>query len=104
MKKKIEVKVEELRYWDGLLEKAEIDFEKEELEEDATLFSRTVKFDDGTTAELKVCSGQTNLWSEAVWFDKDGYEICCTDANYDDLEGEWFCDENSDYDFEVVPV
>ncbi len=70
--------------------------EKEELglDEDATLFSKTAKFDDGVSVEVKLCSGQTNCWAEAVWFDKDGYEICTSEPSYDGVDGSWECEYN----------
>lgn len=87
----MEVAKSELDKWNALLKETEIDFEEQDIDEDATLFCQTVTFDDGMFADLKVCSGQTNLWCEMVWFDKDGYELTCSDACNDTLDGEWLC-------------
>ena len=98
--KKIEIDAKELKYWNEMLQKSEIDFEAEKIAEDETLFCKTVKFDDGIEADLRVCSGQTNLWCEAVWYD-NGCEMYCSDACADTLEGIWECIDEK-YTFEVV--
>ena len=101
--KKMIVDAKQLDFWNKWLKEDEIDFDKVDFPYDATLFCQTVELDDGACADLKVCSGQTNLWCEMVWFDKDGYEIACTDACADELEGEWKCPfGDGDYDVEVV--
>ena len=102
--KKMYVDGKELDKWNELLKLDEVDFEDMDIREDATLFEQTVVFADGAFADLRVCSGQTNLWCEMVWFDKDGYEISCSDATADTLDGEWYFtgDESSQYDVKVV--
>ena len=101
--KKMIVDAKQLDFWNKWLKENEIDFDKVDFPYDATLFCQTVELDDGACAYLKVCSGQTNLWCEMVWFDKDGYEIACSDACADELEGEWkYPFDDGDYDVEVV--
>ena len=102
--KKLTIKKDELKKWNDLLKLDEVDFEGLDIPEDTTLFCKTVEFDDGAFADLKVCSGQTNLWCEMVWFDKNGCEISCSDACADTLEGEWYFpqDDGGRYDVEVV--
>lgn len=79
----------------------EEDMEKEEVEPDSTLFIRTARFDDGYEVDVKVCSGQANLWSEAVLFDPDGNEVYCTDPTYDNIDGEWSL-ESDDTVYNVI--
>lgn len=100
--KEIKITSEELDKYNALLQKDEIDFEEEGVEEDATLLSKTVRFDDGVWADLRVCSGQTNCWAEVVWFDKEGYEIACSDADAIELEGEWLCSLDPKYNVLVT--
>lgn len=77
------------------------DMEREEVEPDSTLFIETARFDDGYEMDVKVCSGQTNIWSEAVLFDPDGNEVCCTEPMYDNIDGEWSL-ESDDAEYTVV--
>ena len=103
MAKRITISKAEADRWNRLLDLGmDIDFEKENVQEDTTLFGRTVLFEDGCFANLRVCSGQTNLWCEVVWFDKDGDEMCCSDACADTLEGMWECSRGEQYNVEVV--
>ena len=80
------------------------DEQREELEvkEDDVALSETTTFSDGTQAELKVCSGQTNYWAEVVWFNKDGEEIECSQPSFDGIDGLWECNRDSKYNVEVV--
>lgn len=87
--KQMIVPAAEMDYWNKWLKENQIDFNEVDFDYDSTLFCQTVAFDDGTQADLKVCSGQTNLWCEMVWFDRDGNEIACSDACADALDGIW---------------
>ena len=101
--KKMTVNAEELNKWNKWLKESEIDFDEVDFDYDATLFCQTVEFDDGVQADLKVCSGQTNLWCEMVWFDAEGHELACSDACADELEGLWeYPFDGGDYNVEVV--
>jgi hypothetical protein len=84
-------------------EMTEKDFEKEEIRWDDTVFSEDVKFDDGKWADLRVCSGQNNLWAEMVLF-SDGNEAGCTEPGFDGLEGEWTVVDDDDGDEYTVVV
>lgn len=80
----------------------EEDMEREGVDFDSTLFLRTVKFDDGHEVDVKVCSGQHNLWSEAVLFDPEGNEVSCVDdCSYDHIDGEWRL-EYKDVEYNVI--
>lgn len=87
----LEINGKDIEKWDELLMKPVVDLDDEGLPEDACLWTRTAKFDDGTEADLKVCSGSTNLWCEMVWFNRDGQQIACSDPCNDRLEGLWSC-------------
>ena len=101
--KQMIVDAKQLDFFNKWLQVSEIDFDKEDFLHDATLFCQTVEFDDGTFADLKVCSGQTNLWCEMVWYSENGCEIACSDACADRLDGEWkYPFEDGNYDVEVV--
>ena len=80
----------------------EEDMEREGVESDSTLFIKTARFDDGYEVDVKVCSGQHNLWSEAVLFDPDGNEVSCVDdCSYEHIDGEWSL-ESDDAEYTVV--
>lgn len=100
----IEVPQAELDRWDELLDQETVDFEAEDLEEDSTVFSKTVKFENGYWAEVKVCTGQDGaIWSEAVLFTADGNEVSCTDPDVQ-LSGNWemYDDDSTCYMIEVI--
>lgn len=101
--KELKIKKSTADFWNRLLKEAIVNFEALGVPQDATLFIKTVKFDDGAFADLQVCSGQTNLWCEMVWFDENGCEICCSDACADHLEGEWQCEDDA-YSVKVIAV
>lgn len=63
----------------ALLDKTEVNFEKEMVDTDATLLTLTAKFDDQVEADIKVCSGQNNCYVDAVLFDK-GSEVCVSET------------------------
>lgn len=101
--KQMIVDAKQLDFWNKWLKEKEINFDEVDFPYDATLFCQTVEFDDGVQADLKVCSGQTNIWCEMVWFDEEGRELACSDACADELVGEWKCSlGDGDYDVEVV--
>lgn len=78
----------ELEHWNKLLALDAVDFDELDLPEDSTLYCNSVVFPSGVCAELRVCSGQHNLWAEVVWYSKTGEELSCSPAEYE-LEGEW---------------
>ena len=67
--------------------------EEEAQDEDDTIIY-TAKFPDGKFVDVKCCGvqfeegGENTSWSEAVLFDKDGYEIACSEV-CEDFLGEW---------------
>ena len=56
--KQMIVDAKQLDFFNKWLQVSEIDFDKADFPHDATLFCQTVEFDDGTFADLKVCSGR----------------------------------------------
>lgn len=81
--KTIIVDLNEATRLQSLLDQDEVDFKSEDVEEDSILFYSLVEFDDGYKVCIKVCSGQTNCWSEAVLFDDKGIEIGVTEPSFD---------------------
>ena len=48
--------------------------------EDSTIYTVTAYFDDGFFADIKLCSGQSNFFGDAVLFSNRGCEICVLDC------------------------
>lgn len=83
--------LEDMEYWSELLNAGKIDFSKEKLAPLSCVFCASAKFDNGYTADIKVCtdtveSGQ--LWSEMVVYDEDGVETYVSEVS-DHLRGDW---------------
>lgn len=94
--KKIIVGKEELKRLNDILDMEEIDFEKENIKEDAVLFEESVYFDEDKFALIQVCTGQHNAYVNAVLFEK-GQEVNCLDGEAG-LDGEYlFNYNNTDY-------
>ena len=56
--------------------------------EDHTI-SYTVQFPDGKQMDIKCCGCQDEpSWTEAVLFDEDGSQLCCTEPG-DSFDGLW---------------
>ena len=56
-------------------------------EDDTIIY--TVKFPDGKEMDIKCCGCQDDpSWTEAVLFDKNGYQLCFTDVE-DEFEVSW---------------
>ncbi|MFW5962598.1 MAG: hypothetical protein ACOCQR_03180 [bacterium] len=51
-------------------------------EKEGVIWARTVQFNNGFEVDLKLCNGQNNPWFEAVLFDKEGHELCCTEPSF----------------------
>ena len=63
---------------------------EELLTEDETI-TYTAMFDDGRMMDIKVCGcsvEEGGAWTEAVLFDSNGTELCCTDCSQE-IGGEW---------------
>ncbi|MDR0287536.1 MAG: hypothetical protein LBI03_07535 [Clostridiales bacterium] len=55
-------------YWQRLVDMTQVDFEKENIDRDCMLKVWSVEFDDGYVADLRVCSGNNNLFLDAILF------------------------------------
>ena len=69
--------------WQQLVDMREVDFNKEEIDTDCTLKVWSVEFDDGYVADLKVCSGNANLFLDAILFrpfNRGLDEVCVPDC------------------------
>lgn len=85
-----------------LLDQEELDFKEEDIETDTILFYKTVKFEDGCQADIKVCCGQTNAYVDAVLFSKDGQEVQVLEESFK-LHGEYTFSYNKiEYNIELV--
>jgi len=88
---------QELEYWDGLLKAGKADFSNEKLAPFSCVFVKSVKFDDGCTADIKVCTDSFEsggIWSEMVLYDQSGVEIALSEVR-DRLSGTWTIEYDS---------
>ena len=59
------------------------------LESPLFYLSYTVQFPDGKQMDIKCCGCQDEpSWTEAVLFDADGSQLCCTEPG-DSFDGPW---------------
>lgn len=62
---------------------------KEQFQSENETITHTVVFPDGNEMDIKCCGAQDNCsWTEAVLFDKNGCELCCSEV-YDKYDGTW---------------
>ena len=62
--------------------------DEDEYQGDDTI-AYSVRFSDGLQADVKCCGCQDEAsWAEMVLFDKEGYELCCTEPA-EEFAGEW---------------
>ena len=88
---------QELEYWDRLLKAGKADFSNEKLAPFSCVFVKSVKFDDGLMADIKVCTDSFEsggVWSEMVLYDQSGVEIALSDVR-DRLSGTWTLESDS---------
>lgn len=78
--------------YNRLLDMVDVDFKKEGIDEDSVIKTYTFRFADGIEADIKVCSGQTNLFVDPVLFE-NGHE-CCVLEPADTLDGEYSFEHN----------
>jgi len=55
--------------WQRLLDMPSVDFGKENIDRDCTIETWSVEFENGHVADLKLCSGDSNLFLDAVLFE-----------------------------------
>lgn len=57
--------------------------------EDNTIIVATIKCSNGYEIDIKCCGCQEEAsWTEAVLFNENGAELCCTECS-DEILGEW---------------
>lgn len=93
--KTLKISKEEAKKYQKLLEQDELDFEKENVEEDSTLKILTTKFENGFCADIKVCTGQHNCYVDPVLFDSKGNEVC-VDEPSETILGEYYFKNDED--------
>ena len=88
---------QELEYWDLLLKAGKADFSNEKLAPFSCVFVKSVKFDDGCMADIKVCTDSFDsggIWSEMALYDQYGVEIALSEVG-DRLSGTWTIESDS---------
>lgn len=89
--KTLEIPSEQLSDATRLLKTKKVDYDKEQISKYSVVYRWTVKFDDGASADIRVCSDSREsgyLWSEMVVYDSLGREIGFSEPeSY--LAGEW---------------
>jgi hypothetical protein len=69
--------------------------------EDNTIIVATIKCSNGCEIDIKCCGCQEEAsWTEAVLFNENGAELCCTECS-DEILGEWIL-EDDDIIYSVV--
>ena len=91
-------------YWNDLMNKVEIDLYEEGLQSYDCVAKYVVKFGiNDYEMEIQVCTSEDDIWCQAVLFDNDGHELCCSDVD-DTLEGDWELEYNGDkYIVNIIP-
>lgn len=72
---------------------------KGNLKEDTIYYSKIVKFSNGYFADVIVCTGQNNAYSDFILFNEKGVELTCTPG--EELLGEVLF-ETEDYIFNLL--
>lgn len=91
-------------YWNDLMDRGEVDLYEEGLQAYDCVSKYVVKFGDNDyEMEIQVCTSEDDVWCQAVLFDNDGCELCCSDVD-DTLEGDWELEYNGDkYIMNFIP-
>ena len=102
----VHISKSELDYWECLLEDGEADLSKEKLAPLSCVFVKSVRFDDGYSADIKVCSGSLEnggVWSEVALYNPHGDEVCLSEIRRK-LSGIWELETDySRYEVYVEP-
>ena len=87
----------ELDYWEGVLSEGKADLSKEKLAPFSCVFVKSVRFDDGYSADIEVCTGSLEnggVWSEMVLYNPYGDEVGLSEIR-DRLFGTWSVETDS---------
>lgn len=82
--KRLHISQEEAKMINGYLQAKSV----EQFQDEEHPISHTVVFPDGKQMDVKCCGAQDQCsWTEAVLFDKNGCELCCTEVSdrYDSI-------------------
>lgn len=99
--KLIEVSKEQISKWNRLLSMEEVDFAAEGIETDSTLANFEARLNDTYAVEIKIMSGQHNLWVNGFLF-KSGNEVGVLEPEHA-LEGFYFELPDVIYAVEIIP-
>lgn len=80
-----------------LLDRENIDFYEEKIGKDSVIDTFTTVFEDGREVDIKVCSGDSNCFIDAVILDKNGCEIEAIEPQDSLLEEYFFEVDNVKY-------
>lgn len=95
--KKIQIEKEYADYLQELLDRENIDFHEEKIGKDSVIDTFTAVFEDGREVDIKVCSGETNCFIDAVIFERNGCEIEAIEPRDSLLEEYFFEVDNVNY-------
>lgn len=108
-KAKIKMTDNELNYYNDLLrldledESQQHDIERLSAKKDDYIGIRHIDFENGNFITIDLASGCSNYYDNICLFDKDGYELTCSDCTYEINSFSLFY-ENDIYDVEIEVV
>lgn len=91
-------------YWNNLMKKESVNLYEEGFCKNDCVAKYVVKFGENDyEMEIQICTSEDDVWCQAVLFDNDGCELCCSDVD-DTLEGDWELEYNGDkYIVNIIP-
>lgn len=85
-----------------ILDMEKINFQEENIEEDAVLAVFAANFTDNYKVIIEVCTGQNNAYTNPVLYDPDGFEVYVLEADFDLIGEYWFEIGNDTYIVELT--
>ena len=86
----IEIPSDEIMRWNELMEEEDVDFESLGFRPHDNVAKWTAKFDDGHFVDVKVNTGEREMYAEAVLFDACGSQVAFSHEAEYELDGpEW---------------
>lgn len=91
-------------YWNDLMDRGEIDLYEEGLQSYDCVAKYMVKFGiNNYEMEVQVCTSEDDVWCQAVLFDENGCELCCSDVDFS-LKGDWELEyDGNNYVVKIIP-
>lgn len=88
VERKLIVSSKDASRYGRLMEMKNVDMKAEGLKQNSTVCLKSVRFDDGATAEVRACTDDDTVWGEVWWRDPRG-EITWQSKPFTRLDG-WF--------------